>query len=890
MQPERWKKIEELYQAAILQPPEKQGEFLRQACPTDAGLCAEVESLLKAAGEDSPFLEDSPLSANAEADLPTGTFGPMESAAGTVIGPYKLIQPIGQGGMGEVWLAEQRLPVRRRVAIKLIKAGMDTREVVARFESERQALALMDHPAIAKVFDAGSTPLGRPYFVMEYVSGVPITEYCDKHKLSMRRRLELFLAVCEGVQHAHQKAILHRDLKPSNILVAEVDGKPAPRIIDFGVAKATAQRLTADTMFTQVGAIVGTPGYMSPEQADSAGADVDTRTDVYSLGVVLYQLLVGVLPLDFSQTPREEFVRKLREQDTPRPSTRVRGLGEQSGATAQNRGADPPDLERQLRGDLDAITLKALEKERTRRYASASDLAADIGRYLRNEPVLAHRARAGYRARKYVRRHRAAVAFAAVIGLLLAAAAVAQTLELRRTRLERDRANRERERASRVTEFMTGMFKLSDPSAARGNDVKAREILDKASRDIETGLTEDQELRAQMMEAMGNVYGNLGLYAKADSLFVNALGIRQRVLGERNPDTLQSMYDLAGVLRAESRNPEAEKLARETLDTRLQVLGPENRDTVLSRTRLGTILNFEGRYPEAEKMHREALDIARRVYGPQDALSRSASGDLAIDLAEEGKYPEAEQAFRENLEETRRALGTDHPETLGALANFSQILTMEGKFADAEKVARDACAGQRRVFGPEHPKTLICMDTLASILYGEKRYADAEKLYRETIELDRKSLGPEHRSTLITMGNLADVLMVEGKYAEAEQLTRHTLEAHRRILGPDHSVTLYAMDRLGEVLKREKRYPQAEKALRDTLEARRRVLRPGHPNTARSAYELAEVLALEGKRAEAVSQLQWAIGNGLAAQTRKDLEKDADLKSLHGDPRFAALH
>src|SRR5271154_3283312 len=262
-----------------------------------------------------------------------------EEAAGAGIGRYHLLQKIGEGGMGEVWMAEQKEPVRRRVALKLIKAGMDTREVVARFESERQALALLDHPAIAKVFDAGSTPQGRPYFVMEYVTGMSVTHYCDKHKLTMRQRLELFMSVCDGLQHAHQKAILHRDLKPSNILVSEVDGKPAPRIIDFGVAKATAQKLTTHTIYTRLGTIVGTPGYMSPEQADSAGADVDTRTDVYSLGVVLYELMVGALPLDFSTTPADQFQRRLRDDDAPRPSTKVRTLGANSDVTAQNRGA-----------------------------------------------------------------------------------------------------------------------------------------------------------------------------------------------------------------------------------------------------------------------------------------------------------------------------------------------------------------------------------------------------------------------------------------------------------------------------------------------------------------------------------------------------------------------
>ena len=784
--------------------------------------------------------------------------------------------------MGEVWLAEQKQPVRRRVAIKLIKAGMDTREVVARFESERQALALMDHPAIAKVFDAGSTPQGRPYLVMEYVTGMPITDYCDKHKLTMRQRLELFMLVCDGVQHAHQKAILHRDLKPSNILVGEVDGKPAPRIIDFGVAKATAQRLTADTMFTQLGAIVGTPGYMSPEQADSAGADVDTRTDVYSLGVVLYQLLVGVLPLDFSTTPPDQFPRRLRDEDAARPSTRLRTLGAQTGMTAQNRGADAPTLARQLRGDLDAITLKALEKDRSRRYATPSELAADIGRYLRNEPVLARPASAGYRAGKYVRRHRVGVAVAATAAVLLVSVAVAQAFELRRTRRERDRADR-------VTEFMTGMFKVSNPSEARGNDIRATEILDKASKDIDTGLAKDPELQAQMMDVMGNVYRSLGLYAKAESLLRHAVEIRRRTLGAKNPDTLKSMNDLAIVLEDESRYAEAEKWSRETLDTRRHELGSEHRDTLNSMSQLALILNNEGRYPEAEKLNREALDAARRVFGPQDRMTKTAMQHLAIDLSYEGKYPDAEKAFREVLEIDRRTLGSDHPAVLADLNNLAASLLQQHRYTEAEKLYDDALEVKRRVLGPEHPSTLTFMGSLGLVLYDEKRYAESEKLYRETLEIKARKLGPEHRSTLVTMGNLADVLTSEGHYPEAEQLMRKTLETERRTLGPEHSDTLVTMGNLGDLLKKEKRYSDAEKAYRATLEGRRRALGPGHPDTASAAYELACVLALEGKRDESFANLRFAVEHPLPAETRLGLEKDTDLKSLHGDARFDAL-
>ncbi len=661
--------------------------------------------------------------------------GTLESGAtaGAAIGPYHLLELIGTGGMGEVWLAEQKHPIRRRVALKLIKPGMDTREIVARFGSEQQALALMDHPTIAKVFDAGSTPQGRPYFVMEYVPAIPITIYCDKHKLTTRERLELFIQACDGVQHAHQKAIIHRDLKPTNILVTEVDGKPVPKIIDFGVAKAISQRLTAETMFTSAGAILGTPEYMSPEQADSGGDDIDTRTDVYSLGVVLYELLVGALPLDLRKLSFDEMLRRLREEDTPRPSTKVRTLGEQSVTSAQNRRTEVTTLSRQLRGDLDAITLKALEKERPRRYGSPSELATDIGRYLRNEPVVARPASLGYRARKYIRRHRLAVAVATGLLLLLACFAIVQGMQLRRI-------TRERDRADRITDFMTSMFKVSNPSEARGNKVTAREILDRASNDIDTGLANDPELQAQMMHVMGTVYFQLALYSRAHALLTRAVEIRRDVLGPDNPDTLRSINNLANTFYAEGQYREAEKRHRLVFDSVRRRLGLEHPETIMALSDLAVDLMSDHRYAEAEKLNREVLDIRRRILGPDHRDTTNSMDNLAEVLDGEGRYAEAEKLQRQVVDVQRRVLGPDHPDTLKSVNNLAATLAFMGQYSEAEKLIGDTLPRLRQVLGPDHPDTAMATYNLACLAAHTGQNEKSLALLRQAVD---HGLGPD---------------------------------------------------------------------------------------------------------------------------------------------------
>jgi serine/threonine protein kinase/flagellar biosynthesis regulator FlbT len=824
------------------------------------------------------FEESEPTTARTSAELPTTAVEPRAAAPGSVSGPYDLLELIGEGGMGQVWLAQQNQPVRRRIAIKLIKVGMDTREVVARFASERQSLALMDHPAIAKVYDAGSTAEGRPYFVMEFVDGLPMTAYCDRHKLTVRERLDLFIQVCEGVQHAHQKAIIHRDLKPSNILVTEIDGKPMPRIIDFGVAKAISQELNAETIFTQAGSMIGTLGYMSPEQASSAGEDIDTRSDVYSLGVVLYELLSGVLPHDFRKVALLEVLRQLHEQDAPRPSSRIRALDADSAITAQNRGAGLPALTRQLKGDPDAITLKALEKDRKRRYASPSELAADIGRYLRNEPVSAHAPGAAYRAGKYIRRHRLGVGMAAAGILFLASFAVAQSIELRNTRRERDRADR-------ISEFMTGMFKVPDPSEARGKTVTAREVLDNGAKQIDSGLSGDPELQAKMMQTMSVTYGNLGLYSLARPLAERAVEIQRRDLGPRNPDTLRSMRSLGGILANAGKYAEAEKIQRETIEIERQVLGPDDKATLRSMLSLAGTLDSEGHRTEAAKLDRETLEIQRRVLGPESRNTLDTTNALASILAEQGQIAEAEKLERDALEVERRTLGPDHPATLATMNVLVRDLQAEGRLADAEKLNRETLDIDLRVFGPEHPATLSNTDNLAGLLIQEGRYTEAEKLLRATIDIQRRTLGAEHADTLTSMNNLATAFEEEGRYADAEKLNNETMEIDRRVLGPDHPITLVAMENEAIDLSHVGRYRDAEKLLHQAIQAAGK--RGDHVSVSSGWYAFACAAALTGHRDEALTYFGQSIDTGYEGAKRADA--DPDLKFLRGDPRFEAL-
>ncbi|UCG58179.1 MAG: serine/threonine protein kinase, partial [Phycisphaerales bacterium] len=783
--PDEHKNEETIFKAAVkLKSPAERAAYIKTACGDNADLLARIEALLKAHEQDGSFLE-SPLLA------PNITFGesPVTEGPGTVIGRYRLLEKIGEGGMAVVYMAEQQEPIRRKVALKIIKLGMDTKQVIARFEAERQALAMMEHASIAKVLDAGATDTGRPYFVMELVKGVTITEYCDKNRLDTKERLDLFVSVCNAVEHAHQKGIIHRDIKPSNVMVTLHDGAPVPKVIDFGISKATSQRLTEKTLFTRYAQMVGTPEYMSPEQAEMSGLDVDTRTDVYSLGVLLYELLAGALPFDPDRLRSAGFAqiqRTIAEEEPPRPSTRLSDLGEEAEEVAKRHGTQAELLVKRLRNELEWIPLKALRKDRTRRYRSPAELADDVRNYLDGAPLIAGPESAAYRMRKFVRRKRALVtAVAAVAVALLAGIAVSTLFAMV--------AHRQARAALAINDFLChDLLASADPWSGRTQGTSVISFLDAASERLKGKFQGEPLIEASIRFTLGSTYWHLGHYEDAVDHLRRCLEIRRSQLGNENADTLLCIRELGWVYRHLGKYDEAEQLLVEALAGMRRTLSEEDGTLLYCMGWLSWVYLQQGRYEEAERLQAEGLEVIRRKLGAEHQWVPSFMYSIGYIYRCQQRFDEAEKLMTEALDISRRTRGDLGIETLNIIAVLGSLYSDQGRYQDAEQFLTEALEGRRKVYGEEHPDTFFSMDSLGWLYRTQGKYEQAEQLLAEVYQKSRKALGQEHTGTINSMLRLAVVHQDQQQYEQAERLIRQALRVSRQKRGEDDVMTAWS--------------------------------------------------------------------------------------------------
>ena len=810
----------------------------------------------------------------------------MPERPGATIGPYRLIDVLGQGGFGTVFLAEQAEPIRREVALKIIKLGMDTREVIARFDAERQALAMMDHPGIARVFDAGATASGRPYFVMELVRGVPITRYCDEHDLTMPERLSLFNQVCAAVQHAHQKGIIHRDIKPNNVLVAEHDGSPHPKVIDFGIAKATDQAKGDRTALTGFGSLIGTPSYMSPEQAGLGGLDVDTRSDVYSLGVLLYQMLTGSVPFDTTTLRGAlwvELARIIREQEPLRPSARVSSLSSDAPTTPGPRFREATRRGANLRGDLDWIVMKALEKDRGRRYQTPRELAADLERFLRSEPVTAGPPSTSYRVKKFVRRHRVSVAAAAAACVVLVAFAIAMAIQARRLAVERDRVRHEREVSDRVADFQAKMLQRIRPfdmgqsiiSDLRGTfkdqaalasldgllgqvnpTDTARRVLDAqvlapAVDAVGTEFKDDPETEARMRLALARTYRSLGISDKFLAQAQRGAELSEKTLGAENRQTLNARLMVAIAFWGLGRLDDCEKILTALQPLWAKAYGPDDPDAIKAKIALGVLTMGNGRSEEAQKLFEEGLASLEKNLGPDHADLINPLENLATSLMNQAKDKEAAPYLERSVAIRKKTSGEENESTITTEQRLAEVYVKSGRPKEGETLQKEVLATLTRVKGETHPLTVAATATLGLLYRLQGRFPEAEATTRKALDQERVVLGVDHPQTLQCTRELAVTLSTMGRHPEAGVLFQDVLDRSRKVFGPEAPATCDAMSDLATSYSFQGRYEEAGRIYEQVLDVAKRTQGEDSEAAADFMSDLASVKARMGRLDEA---------------------------------------
>lgn len=828
----------------------ERAEFLDWNCGEDPSLREAVEKFV-ADVETETIATDG--RADSRSSKPAPLPSPVIESVGSAIGPYQLTKVLGEGGFGIVYEAKQQEPVRRTVALKIIKPGMDTEEVIARFKAERQALALMDHPNIAKVFDAGTTDSGRPYFVMELVSGEAINNFCDRRTLSTRQRLDLFIPVCKAVQHAHQKAVIHRDLKPSNILVSEHDGVPVPTIIDFGIAKALHQELTGRTLFTAVGMVIGTPQYMSPEQAAADPSDIDTQSDIYSLGVVLYELLTGSTPIDVKSLRKaayDQILILIREFECPKPSTRIRSLREtgESESVARHRHSDSTRLVRSVRGDLDWIVMKAIEKDRNRRYESVATFYRDIEHYLNNEPVSATPPSAGYRLRKFARRNRGWLsAAAAVVVALLIGTIVSITQAVR--------ANRAREQAEAVAGFLVTAFRSPDPNRD-GRTITVFEVLDREVSEIDDHFKDDPNLRSRLLQAIGQTYAGLGLDREAGDLQRKNLELLNQLYGADHVQSLAARQDLGNTLRKIGSYGEAIELLEGAVSDRRQRLGPDHPDTIRTLRDLASAYLFAGRHEDGIRLHEESREKLRALFGERHPETIRATSDLGAAWFVSGDYRKALAEYEMARQQSRSVFGPNHIRLAEATEKVATAFHQLGKISESVRMHRDSLRIIEEKYGPDHQTTLSARIGLALALSDTGDLGEAIGILEKTAATLEATLGEDHSNTLECRRNLGIVYHDAGRNDEAIGQLQIAWEGSKELLGPDHPDTLSSMNSFTIAVMNAGRHDEAVELFRELYELSKKARGEADPETLRILFNLSIVYFDELDRKDEAMELQ----------------------------------